>query len=197
MLAVVSGTYVALFGAYFTIAKNFEFLWYVAVMVFFFGLIFLTIRFTHFTLPVLWGLSLWGFLHMAGGGIRVGEEVLYALTIVPINVDGEFTFLKYDQFVHAYGFGMATIALYQLLAHRWANGSGLLATASAIGAMGLGSLNELVEFVAVVAIAETGVGGYVNTGLDLVANTVGTVGVAAFLYVRDKRRESLETAGSV
>jgi hypothetical protein len=188
VLALWSASYVTAFAAYFTMVRNYEFLWYVAVMLFFFALIFLTIRFTHFSIGLLWGLSLWGLLHMAGGGIRVGSEVLYALPLIPFHLDGEFTILKYDQVIHAFGFGVATIALYQLFKPRWGNGPGLLAVSAALGAMGLGALNEVVEFTAVLVMSETGVGGYVNTGLDLVFNTIGAVSVALVLYVRDKRR---------
>jgi hypothetical protein len=41
--------------------------------------------------------------------------------------------------------------------------------------MGLGALNEVVEFVAVLTMPKTNVGGYVNTGWDLVANAVGAL----------------------
>ena len=37
---------------------------------------------------------------------------------------------------------------------------------------GFGALNEVVEFIAVLTIPETNVGGYENTGWDLVANLV-------------------------
>ena len=45
---------------------------------------------------------------------------------------------------------------------------------------GFGALNEVVEFIAVLTIPETNVGGYENTGWDLVANLVGAT-VAAVL----------------
>jgi hypothetical protein len=41
--------------------------------------------------------------------------------------------------------------------------------------MGFGALNEVVEFIAVLTIPNTNVGGYENTGWDLVANLTGTV----------------------
>ena len=43
---------------------------------------------------------------------------------------------------------------------------------AALCGVGLGALNEVVEFIAT-RIAETNVGGYVNTGMDLVYNTIG------------------------
>jgi hypothetical protein len=52
--------------------------------------------------------------------------------------------------------------------------TGVLALCALAG-MGLGSLNEIIEFVAVLAIPGTNVGGYENTGWDLVANMVGAL----------------------
>jgi hypothetical protein len=46
--------------------------------------------------------------------------------------------------------------------------------------MGFGAANEVVEFLATLALPETNVGGYENTGWDLVANVVGCV-IAALL----------------
>jgi hypothetical protein len=60
---------------------------------------------------------------------------------------------------------------------------GLMVLAAAAG-MGLGALNELVEFVATLLIPETNVGGYLNTGWDLVANFVGASFAAAVIYLR-------------
>ncbi len=45
----------------------------------------------------------------------------------------------------------------------------------ALGAMGLGAVNEMVEFTAVLIVPDTNVGGYSNTALDLVFNAIGAV----------------------
>ena len=47
-------------------------------------------------------------------------------------------------------------------------------------ALGFGALNEVVEFTATMTMPNTNVGGYVNTGFDLVANLVG-VSVACII----------------
>ena len=39
--------------------------------------------------------------------------------------------------------------------------------------MGFGALNEMIEFIATLTIPETNVGGYNNTGWDLVFNLIG------------------------
>lgn len=46
----------------------------------------------------------------------------------------------------------------------------------ALVAMGLGALNEVSEFSAVMAFSRTGVGGYYNIVLDLTFNLIGAAG---------------------
>jgi hypothetical protein len=56
--------------------------------------------------------------------------------------------------------------------------------------MGVGALNEVVEFFASRTFAAN-VGGYVNTGWDLVANLLGCAVAASALYVRGRARTPL------
>ena len=53
--------------------------------------------------------------------------------------------------------------------------------------MGLGAVNEIIEFSAVLAVPETNVGGYYNTALDLVFNGSGAI-LAMWLVARQERR---------
>ncbi len=120
----------------------------------------------------LWGMSLWGLAHLCGGLWRIGEPVgvLYGLWLIPER-------LRFDQVVHAYGFGMASWLCWQglrvLLRDPRPRFGPLLLCAAA--GMGFGALNEVLEFAATETLPETNVGGYVNTGWDLVANLVGAV----------------------
>ena len=59
-------------------------------------------------------------------------------------------------------------------------------TLCAAAAMGFGALNEVVEFIATLLVPETNVGGYINTGWDLVSNLCGTI--LAALAIRVTRR---------
>ncbi|UCG76884.1 MAG: DUF2238 domain-containing protein [Gemmatimonadota bacterium] len=160
--------------------RNQEFLFYIAVMLVLIALVLAVHRSVGLSSGALWGLSVWGLLHMAGGLLVVPEgwpvsaesRVLYTLWLIPDR-------LKYDQVVHAYGFGMTTWVCWQALraAIRRRGGTarpsfGLMVLCAAAG-LGFGALNEVVEFVATLLIPETNVGGYRNTGWDLVANTVG------------------------
>ena len=176
--------YIVGFSAYYLFIKNFEFLWYVAVLVFFFILILATLKRSGFDRPILWGLAIWGFLHMAGGGVRVGDGVLYALELIPIAGSGDAYVLKFDQVVHAFGFAVATLVVFHLL-RPYLGGKvnwKIVYPIIALGGMGLGVINEIVEFIAVVVFPETGVGGYYNTALDLVFNTIGAVLATVFIH---------------
>jgi len=188
-LILFSLAYILGFTAYYVSIRNFEFLWYVAVLVFFFVLIISTIHRSKFDHIILWGLSLWGLMHMAGGGVVVNGEVLYALPLIPLAGSGDLFILKYDQFVHFFGFAVATLVVYHLLKPylnektNWKVVYPILIVAGA----GMGVLNEIVEFIAVLLIPETGVGGYANTVLDLVFNTLGATAAVVFIHVRRKR----------
>lgn len=181
-------TYTLGFGAFYVLQGNYEFLWYVAILVFFLILLVSTINKTHFTPLILWGLSIWGLLHMAGGSIPVGDGVLYGVQVIDFISNGEMSILKYDQVIHMFGFGVATLVAHHLLAPRWKEGSSkMLLYALAVGVgMGLGTINEILEFIAVLVLPETGVGGYVNTSLDLIANMTGALLAMVFVAWRDK-----------
>jgi hypothetical protein len=136
-----------------------------------------------FSVGVLAALSVWGFVHMAGGVVPSPadpERVLYAwrpIAALP----------RYDQFVHAYGFGVATLACWQGLRRslrRDLTPSIGLCFLCALMGMGLGAINEIVEFIATHLDSEHGVGGYENTAWDLVANAAGAGLAAILIYVR-------------
>ena len=177
-------TYVVGFAAWFLAIGNVEFLWYIATLLFFVVLIALTIGRTKFPPFILSGLSVWGLAHMAGGGIKVGGNVLYALVLIPIVGDGELRILKYDQVVHFYGFAVTAVVLWHLLRTNFPalRGTWTIYCFSALASMGLGCLNELIEFAAVLGLPDTNVGGYYNTALDLAFNSAGAV--IAMLLVR-------------
>jgi hypothetical protein len=111
--------------------------------------------------------------------------VLYSLWLIP-------DLLKYDHVVHAYGFGVTTVVCWEglcaiLKAQRTSVEPfvpvptlGMLTLCGA-ASMGFGGLNEVIEFF--LTLPETNIGGYMNTGWDLVSNLVG-VTLACGLIVR-------------
>jgi hypothetical protein len=183
--------YIGLAAAAAFFVGNGEFLFYIVVMLLLMLVIWLVHRSVTLTQSVLWALSAWGLAHMAGGLVPVPAawpidgsiRVLYSLWLIPDR-------LKYDQVVHAYGFGVATWVCWQGIRaaiHRRGGEAvpslGLMVLAATSG-MGLGALNELIEFSATLLMAETNVGGYLNTGWDLVANFVGAAGAATVIGIR-------------
>jgi putative membrane protein len=162
---------------------NYEFLLYAAVVVVLLLWIVWKQPTVKFEPAILWGLSGWGLLHMAGGNLRVGDGVLYSVQLIP-------KLLRYDQLVHAFGFGVATLVCFHILRPflrediaRWRTPAVLVVLMGS----GVGAINEIVEYVAVLAMPETGVGGYDNTMQDLVFNLIG--GIAAVLWLAWRRDE--------
>ena len=179
---------VALVGA--VVRGSAEFLVYIGVMVALVGVVWAVHRHVTLSIGALWGLSVWGLAHMAGGLLVVPaswpvnepSRVLYTLWLIPER-------LKYDHVIHAYGFGMTTWVCWQgiraALRSRSAQSAptlGLLVLAAAAG-LGFGALNEVIEFAATLLVPNTGVGGYINTGWDLVANAVGATAAASLIWV--------------
>jgi len=125
---------------------------------------------------------------MAGGGVIINGAVLYALPLIPIVGTGDLSILKYDQFVHFFGFGVSTLVVYHLLRPylnekvNWKVIYPILVVAGA----GMGVLNEIIEFIAVLLVPNTGVGGYANTALDLVFNTLGAIAAVFLIHIRRK-----------
>ena len=110
--------------------------------------------------------------------------------------------LKYDHVVHAYGFGVTTLACWEgLCAILTAQRNqvepsvpvptlGMLTLCGA-ASMGFGGLNEVIEFFLTLTLPETNIGGYINTGWDLVSNLVGVLiaGVLIAWCHRESKQE--------
>lgn len=186
--------------------RNAEFAVYFVVMCILIGATALLHWRVRLSLGALWGLSLWGLAHMAGGLAPVpgswpinGEHrVLYSWWLIP-------GWLKYDQVVHACGFGVTTWVCWQALRAAFARRGvdvrptvGLLALCVA-GGMGFGAANEVVEFVLTLLLPSTNVGGYANTGWDLVSNLVGCLfaGTVIYFWPRTTNRTGISVGTDV
>jgi hypothetical protein len=128
---------------------------------------------------VLAGLTLWAVGHLAGGTIGLdGDRTLYNAAL-----PGR---IHFDNAVHVVGFGTAGLAWWEATGHRlWPRTGRRLAVGVAVwlAGMGIGALNEVVEFVATLVVPETNVGGYRNTGRNLIANLLGAA-VAGMVAAR-------------
>ncbi|MDX2116364.1 MAG: DUF2238 domain-containing protein [Planctomycetota bacterium] len=161
---------------------NFEFLGYVVQMVLIAGAVAWAHVHARFTMPVLWLLAAWGLLHLLGGLVPIPAErahdparpVLYGLWIIR-------DWFKYDNLVHGFGFFAATLAVAQALRPFLDAATRprlALVVILASAGMGLGAMNEMIEFGATVFVPDTGVGDYRNNALDLWWNAVGAVPAA-------------------
>lgn len=185
-----TGSYMTLSLVGAVLMKNKEFVFYFVVM----SLLIAALLAVHLRVRLhtgaLWGLSIWGMAHMAGGlmpiptswSVHGNTHVLYNWWLVP-------GLLKYDQVVHAFGFGLVTWICWQGLQGAFAARGisikptiGLLVLCVA-GGMGFGAANEVVEFIATLTLPGTNVGGYANTGWDLVANLTGCLISATAIHV--------------
>ena len=123
--------------------------------------------------------------HLAGGLISVGSDVLYNGSIGPRAGALHTHVLQYDHLVHATGTMLATLTLWVLLVRPFLNGvsAGPTIVLCVLGGVGIGAINETVEYIATISHQAVHVGGYDNAGWDLISNSVGAV-VAAVIIRR-------------
>ncbi len=167
---------------------NFEFVLYIGVVLAVGGLILWKQRVIRFDLPILWGLTIWGMMHLAGGNVKVGDGILYNVILLPI-VPEPYLVLRYDQVVHTFGFGVAALVCYHLLKPYLRVGITHWRTVGILVVLmgsGLGAINEIIEFIADITVPESNVGGYENTAIDLVCNLIG--GILAVTLIASRRR---------
>ena len=136
------------------------------------------------------GLTGWAVAHLAGGIIGIkGDRVLYNAVLLP--------HLRYDNVVHFCGFGVAGIATWEALASRLIRPDPPALAAGIVVwlfGMGIGALNEVVEFAIALNVEDSNVGGYLNTGRDLVANMLGSA-LAGVFVARRVRSAAADAAG--
>ncbi|MDP1695774.1 MAG: DUF2238 domain-containing protein [archaeon] len=175
---------ILIFGYLYLSNQNYEFIIYVGIIIFFFALIVCTNRKVLYPNSVLWGMTIWAFLHMIGGILPVGDGRLYDVILIPISET--YNVFRYDQFIHIFGFGVATLIMYSLL-HSYFREIAKkkpvsLSIIVIMAGLGVGAFNEVVEFIIQVILPQTGIGGYVNSLLDLVSDMIGAI--LALVYIR-------------
>ena len=106
---VFSAAYLLAAAAWIVATGDYEFLAYIVILFIRAGVLWGVHHRVQLPLALIWCLSLWGALHMAGGLVQLpegwpvggGTPVLYNWHIAG-------PWFKYDQVVHAYGFGITT-----------------------------------------------------------------------------------------
>ncbi|HUY44462.1 MAG TPA: DUF2238 domain-containing protein [Streptosporangiaceae bacterium] len=130
-------------------------------------------------------LAVAAIVHLAGGLINVGHNVLYNAAIGPYARALGTHLLQYDHVAHAYVSFVTVFACWVMLAapHAAADHRRELVILAVGAALGLGALNEVAEFAATLAHHGAHAGGYWNTGWDLACNLIGA-GAAGLVIAR-------------
>lgn len=183
--------YMAAGLAFIAYQQNLEFVFYGAMMIGFIWLVLFMDRRVCFHSMTLWLLAIWGLLHLAGGNVPIPQSIaepghsgaLYNMRLAP-------WLPKFDQIVHAFGFASATLASYEAISAHFGRALVLrfpVLVFLFLVAMGLGAMNEVVEFAAVLLMPETNVGDYRNNSWDLVCNGIGSFLMLAWLKLGGER----------
>lgn len=195
LLVIFNLIYIIGFALYYILRNNYEFLAYIGVLVLLFGFVALIQKKVRFEPLVLWMLSIWGLLHMMGGGVRMSNGlVLYRWVVFELfssSSVSEFVILKFDQVLHFYIYLVMSLVLAHLAISGIRKGikPSHFYLFIALASMGIGVVNELVEFGIVLVLKNSGVGGYYNTLLDLCFNTAGAIAGAGIDYIFRKSKE--------
>ena len=198
---VVAGftiTHLVFAGIWATIHQKQEFLVYLAFTPVLLGALAGLHSRIRFSTGLLWSLSVLAVFHMAGGLVEIPSDWpvedrhrLYDWWLIPPDI------LKYDHLVHVFGNAVATWLCWQVLQRTVASKTGWgfhglrptweLLFFCVLSGMGIGSVNEILEFLTTRFVRDHGVGGYANTLMDLVANSVGSLVVAFVIWFHGRR----------
>jgi hypothetical protein len=143
--------------------------------------------------PLVIALAVDAVAHLAGGLVSVGNDVLYNAALGTRVAALHTHILQYDHFVHGFGAFIATLTIWTLLAPPTAadvDRRSVMAMCVLAG-LGVGAINEVVEFLATIFHSAAHIGGYDNTGWDLVSNTIGAL--AAIPLMHRVPRQSVES----
>src|SRR3989344_4251795 len=143
---------------------------------------FLHLKYKFSTLSLI-GFSVWGIGHMLGGSTLLTKERLYVYVIYPLFTSGDTIIFKYDQLMHFYFYLVATIMIYEIFKNYVKKESNwfVLSIFLIFASIGVGAFNEIIEFMPVLFLGNTGVGGYYNTLWDIIFNTFGAIVAVIYL----------------
>lgn len=183
VLFIINVALLVAFGTAFMLRKNYEFIIYVGVIIVCLALVAMTFFKVRYSAPTLIGLTVWSLMHLAGGGVHINGTLLYEVILIPLSQ--KYPILRYDQVVHTWGFAVATLTMFDLLRPLLKeNLQGYIALSIVVimAGLGVGAFNEIVEALVAAIVPESGVGDYVNTALDLIADLIGAF--LAMLFIK-------------
>ena len=185
VLLTINVGLLVVFGTVFLLKKNYEFVIYIGVIIACLALITLTFFRVAYSTVTLLGLTIWSLLHMAGGGVYINGVRLYDIILIPLSQT--YPILRYDQVVHTFGFAAATLTMFDLLRPLLKENLRHFIALSIVvimAGLGVGAFNEIVEAIVAATVPQAGVGGYVNTALDLIADLIGAFLAMVFIKLR-------------
>jgi len=105
-------------------------------------------------------------MHFSGAFIQVDGHRLY---------DSRFFEIRFDKYVHFVNALIATIVTLYIFNKRKLPQTGFMLMIAILLVLGLGAVNEMIEYVVTLTVEHNGVGAYNNNMLDLVANFFGAI----------------------
>lgn len=190
LILVFTCVYLIFFILLAIVRKNYEFVFYIAVICLLTIITILHHKELHLKPTIVGGLSVIGLMHLAGGNLYFSGIRLY--DIYPFQ-----NFIRYDQIVHTLGFFVATFVSYSLirpyLDTRIKHHPLVLSIILILTASGFGAVNEVLEFAAVIFLgAAQQVGDYFNNAWDLVFNLMGSTIACFFINPYHKRTRDMK-----
>lgn len=188
IILIFNIVYLILFGIHFFKRGNFEFIWYIFIMIILIGIFGFLHKKYNFSKWTLIGLSIWGLAHMFGGSTLLGEPRIYTRVLINLFTTGDTTIFRYDHLLHFYFYVVMTSVIYQISKNYFKPNANwkVVGTIIVFTSMGVGAFNEIIEFLPVLFLPETGVGGYYNVAWDIVFNTIGAL--ASIIYISYKKK---------
>jgi uncharacterized membrane protein YjdF len=167
------------------IFQNYEFLLYAITVVILIIILYKSDQYFNYKRLGLWLFNIWLILHIFGGLVSYQGVRLYDLMLLNL-VGDPYHILKYDQFVHFYCYVVMSILMWSVVQKimKQDASSAVVCVITVLAASGLGAVNEIIEFLAFVILGTEGVGGYINTAIDLVANLLGAMMGTLYMYAK-------------
>lgn len=189
--------YILFFIFWFIRSNNREFSFYaLGILILFFFFLY-NARRMNLSPFVLWGFVILGFLHLFGGAIHIFGVRLYDLmSLNLIDLGGEFVLIKYDQIIHFFSTFFVFLALSEIYNEYFGKEKvknkqqdfKKIYLVFLFAAFGISCMNEIIEFFPAYFWDDHGVGGYVNTILDLCANFLGSLFGMVWLSISSRNK---------
>jgi len=167
------------------IFQNYEFLLYAITIIVLIVILYKTDQYFKYNQLGLWLFNIWLVLHILGGLASYRNVRFYDLILLDL-VGDPYHILKYDQFVHFYCYIVISMLMWSVL-HKIVKqniSSTVVCVVTILAASSVGAINEIIEFFAFIMLGTAGVGGYINTAIDLVANLLGAIVGTLYMYAK-------------